>query len=163
MNGFLSRVLKPAQESIMVEPRIDKNAIACKEIHARILRAKHVFNGLLTLFPDEKPGSKVIELDTAGRVVVHHVSPLEIGGSLIQGKERTYLNLVASSELSTISLQTPTEGLTVVQFCDEDAGNVRVTVADTNTPTMSEVCKSRIERIETLANLFGEVALGPVA
>lgn len=163
MNGFLSRVLKPAQESVLTEPLVDTHAVACKEIHARMIRAKQVFNGLLTLFPDEKPGSKVIELDTSGRIVVHHISPLEIGGNLIRGTERSHLNLVANNELTTISMQTSSDGLTVVQFSDNDTDKVKVTVANTNIPTASEVCKSRIDRIESLANLFGEVALGPVA
>lgn len=162
MNGFLSRVFKLPHEQHEAAP-VDIHALACKEAHASLVRSKRVFTGLLALFPDEKPGSKVIELDTGGRVVVHHVTPLEIGGSLIQGNKRSYLGLVDNHDFTAISLKTPEDGLTVVQFQDENTTDIKIMVGDTNAPAFSEACKNRIERIESLATLFGQVALERVA
>lgn len=162
MNGFLSRVLKAPHEPQIDYTVVEQRQQVCKDLHERMIRSKQVFSGILSLFPEGKPGSKVIEIEE-GRVAFNHITPQVIEGSLVSGKQRTHLSMVDAKKVTTVTLHESTEGLTVVKFHEEDDNSLKVTVTDTNTPPTSEECKKRIDRIESLAALFGEVALGPVA
>lgn len=155
MNLFFRR----HQQSVEVPQGPSLAAIAEQEAFERVAKVREAFSGLLTLFPDG-PDNRVFDDPVLGRRAwLHHVNEGELGGGIFAAGAKTFFGWTRQSE--------HTETLTVLSGQDDhvlyelhpELRKLRVVAGNNQASIQSELGQRGIERLERVAETFGDLAL----